>query len=288
MGLHWKRFAPFIFLHTTLALPFFVGVTPTAVFLCVASYVLRMFAITAFYHRYFSHKSFKTKPWVETLFAAIGASACQRGPIWWASMHRNHHKHSDQKNDPHGSSKGFIWIHFKWFLVDQNYATDDAKVKDLLKSPTLVFIDRFDLIFPVLFFLFTGLLGFLLSRYGFEITILQAVVWGFFIPTVLAMHATFCVNSVCHKWGSRRFPTKDQSRNNGLVALLTLGEGWHNNHHFAPGTAKQGFKKTEIDLCYLTLKLMSFFNLVWDLKPVPEHVVTFMNKHNHTESAGMG
>ena len=281
--IHWKRVIPFIFLHATLLLTLVVGVTPMALVVCFISYILRMFAITGFYHRYFSHKSFKAAKWVEILFASIGASACQRGPIWWASMHRRHHLYSDQDQDPHAARKGFVWTHFKWFLINDHFEIDSKRVKDLLKSPGVCFIDRFDMLFPVIYTGLIALLGAYLQSLGYDITPLQAVIWGFFVSTVLVMHATFCVNSLCHIWGKKRFPTKDNSRNNGLVALITLGEGWHNNHHFAPGTAKQGFHWAEVDLCYLCLKFMSLFGLVWDLKPIPEHVAKQLNTAQNSQ-----
>lgn len=267
----WLRVIPFIGIHLGCLLAFSVGVSPLAIFICVFLYLLRMFAITGFYHRYFSHKSFKTSRVLQFIFAVIGAASTQRGPLWWAAHHRTHHRHSDQKKDPHTPNKGFLWSHMGWFLSRENYVADYKRVTDLQKYKELVWLDRYDTAVP--FFLALGLLilGNRLNAYypSLGTSGWQLVVWGYFISTVVLIHATLCINSLAHKVGKRRYATQDQSRNNGFLALVTLGEGWHNNHHYFPASARQGFYWWEVDITFYILKIFSWLGLIWDVRTVP-------------------
>jgi len=272
----WLRVLPFIGLHLACLGVIWVGFSWFALAVALALYVVRMFAITGFYHRYFSHKAFKTSRPMQFLFGVIGAASVQRGPLWWAAHHRHHHRHSDQPEDKHSPLQhGFWWSHMGWFLTKAGFRTDWAAIKDWVKFPELKFLDRFDIFVPVA--LAVGLfgLGALLERYapGLETTGAQLLIWGFFVSTVVLFHATVTINSLSHVFGRRRFETRDTSRNNWLLALLTFGEGWHNNHHHFPGSARQGFRWWEVDFTYYGLKLMSWLGLVWDLKPVPAQVL---------------
>jgi stearoyl-CoA desaturase (Delta-9 desaturase) len=271
----WLRILPFIGLHVACLGVVWVGVSPVAVAVCAASYLLRMFAITGFYHRYFSHRTFKTGRVTQLVFAVLGASATQRGPLWWAAHHRRHHREADGPADPHRPADGFLWSHVGWFLCDRNFTTDRSRVRDWLRYPELRLLDRFDLLVPVAYAAGMYLLGaWLGGRYpSLGTSGAQMLVWGFFISTVLLTHATLLVNSLAHVWGHRRFDTGDDSRNNGVIALLTLGEGWHNNHHRYAGSARQGFYWWQIDACYWLLRLMAACSLVWDLRPVPARVL---------------
>ncbi len=270
----WLRILPFIGLHLACLAVFVVGWSWAAVAVFVASYLVRMFAITAFYHRYFSHRSFKTSRTVQFIFAVIGASATQRGPLWWAAHHRHHHKVADQEADPHAPRHGFWWSHAGWFLSRGHFATDHRQIPDLVKYPELRWLDRYDLAVPVVYAVLLFLLGAVLERVapGLGTNGWQMLVWGYFLSTVVLIHVTLTINSLAHVWGSRRYATRDDSRNNGFLALLTLGEGWHNNHHHFPGSARQGFYWWEIDVSFYMLKLMSWVGLVHDLKPVPETI----------------
>ena len=271
----WLRIIPFIFLHVACLGVFFVGVSPVAILVAVLAYALRMFAITAFYHRYFAHKAFRTSRPVQFVFALLGAAATQRGPMWWAAHHRDHHKQADAEADPHQSSRGFWWSHLGWFLSGENFATRSENVKDWQRYPELRWLDRYDLLVPVAMGLGMFVLGAALERWmpQLQTSGLQMLVWGYFISTVVLMHATLLVNSMAHRVGHRRFATSDQSRNNWWLALLTFGEGWHNNHHRYAGAARQGFYWWQIDVSYLVLRAMAAFGLVWDLKPVPQRVL---------------
>jgi stearoyl-CoA desaturase (delta-9 desaturase) len=271
----WLRAAPFVFLHVACLAVFWVGVSPVAVGVAVALYAIRMFALTGFYHRYFSHRTFRTSRTVQFVFALIGASCVQRGPLWWAAHHRHHHRHADTELDPHSPSvKGFLWSHAGWFLTPAAFRTNLERVPDLKTFAELRWLDRFDTAIPVVLAVLLYGLGVLLHHVEpqWGTTGGQMLVWGFFISTVVLFHATVTINSLAHRFGRRRFDTGDDSRNNLWLALLTFGEGWHNNHHFYPGSARQGFRWWEVDLTWYGLKLLAALGLVWELKPVPAWV----------------
>lgn len=275
--IEFLRILPFILLHLACFTVFFVGFSTTALIIAVLLYALRMFAITGFYHRYFAHKAFKTSRFVQFIFAFLAASSAQRGPLWWASHHRHHHANSDKPEDSHSPvQRGFFWSHISWFLTNKNFNSKNERVKDLLVYPELKFLDRFDVIAPLFLAVSLYALGAALEIYAphLQTSGLQLLVWGFAISTVVLYHMTFTVNSLAHVWGKRRFNTSDQSRNNSLIALLTLGEGWHNNHHHFPSAARQGFYWWEIDLTYYGLKILSALGLIWDLRKVPAEVLS--------------
>lgn len=259
----WVRVIPFIGMHVACLAVFWVGWSVTAVAVAFGLYVVRMFAVTGFYHRYFSHRTFTTTRAGQFVFALIGASAVQRGPLWWAAHHRKHHRHSDTELDAHSPRHhGFWWAHMGWITSPSNFATDLEAVPDLAKYPELRFLDRFDILVPVLLAVTLFLVG------GG-----QLLVWGFFISTVFLFHGTSFINSLAHVMGRRRYVTGDDSRNSFILAVITLGEGWHNNHHKYPGAARQGFFWWELDLTYYGLKLLSWLGVLWDLRPVPRRLL---------------
>lgn len=274
-SIDWWRVLPFVLLHLALIGLIWVGWSPFAVGFAIVMYVLRMFAITGFYHRYFAHKTFQTSRISQFVFALIGATAVQRGPLWWAAHHRAHHVHSDQPQDVHSPHQhGFIWSHLGWFLSHANFQTRLERVKELAQFRELQLLDRFDSLIPLLLAAGIYALGALLERTmpGLHTNGLQLLEWGFVVSTIAVYHATFCVNSLAHVWGSRRYLTRDHSRNNWLIALFTFGEGWHNNHHHFPGSAKQGFYWWEIDLTYYGLSVLAALGIIWNVKRVPVHV----------------
>ena len=229
--------------------------------LALGSYFARMVVVTAAYHRYFSHRSFKTSRVFQLLLAVGAQSAGERGVIWWASHHRWHHKHSDTPRDVHSPRlRGFWYSHVGWVLSSSWNETEPALVKDLERFPELRFLNRgFMEIVPM-----AALgLGFLLLG-G-----LHTFVWGFLVSSVLLWHGTFLVNSVAHVFGRRRYNTSDDSRNSFLLAVLTSGEGWHNNHHRFPISARQGIRWWEIDVTYYVLWLLACFGIIWDLRRPP-------------------
>lgn len=272
----WTRALPFALLHAGCLGVAWTGVSPVALAVAAALYALRMFALTGFYHRYFSHRTFRTSRAMQLVFAILGASCAQRGPLWWAAHHRHHHRHADDDQDLHSPARhGFWWSHMGWFLTPRAFATDLARVPDLRRYRELRWLDRFDAAVPIALALLCYALGAALERLapGLGTSGPQMLVWGFFISTVALFHATVTINSLAHRYGKRRYDTADDSRNNAWLALLTFGEGWHNNHHFYPGSARQGFRAREIDLTWYGLRLLAATGLIWDLKPVPAWVL---------------
>lgn len=266
---------PIVLIHVICFGALWTGWSWTAVGIAVALYWLRMFAITAFYHRYFSHRTFRTHRAIQFAFALLGTSSAQRGPLWWAAHHREHHRHSDHEPDPHSPGwRGVLWSHTAWFLTEKGRATNWKTIPDWRRFPELIWLDRYHLIGPFLLIATLFVAGALLGAWAPSLSTgpLQLVVWGFGVSTVALYHASFTVNSVAHMLGSRRFATGDDSRNNWFLALITLGEGWHNNHHYYPGTVRQGFYWWEFDPAYWALRVMSWVGLVWDLRPVPKRV----------------
>jgi stearoyl-CoA desaturase (delta-9 desaturase) len=270
----WVRIVPFVALHLACLGVLWVGFSAVAVVVCVAGYLLRMFAITAFYHRYFAHRTFQLSRPVQFLAAVIGASATQRGPLWWAAHHRHHHKAADRPEDPHTPTQGFWWSHMGWFLSRRHFAADLDQVPDLARFPELRWLDRYDLLVPAAYAVAMFGLGAMLDSVapGLGTNGWQMLVWGYFISTVILIHVTLTINSVAHCWGTRRYATRDQSRNNALLAVLTLGEGWHNNHHHFPGSARQGFYWWEIDISYYVLRMLNSIGIVSNLKSVPDSI----------------
>jgi stearoyl-CoA desaturase (delta-9 desaturase) len=268
----WLRCIPFVILHVGCLGAIWAGWSWFAVGTAAFLYFARMFAVTGFFHRYFSHRTFSTSRAWQFVLAVWGGTCVQRGALWWAYTHRHHHQHSDEVVDKHSPGQhGFLWAHIGWITSAKNFPTDYRRVKDLAKFPELVFLNRFDALVPFLFALFLfGLGKFLEVKFpNLGTSGWQLLVWGFFISTTALFHGTACINSMAHVWGNKRYETGDDSRNSFLLSLITLGEGWHNNHHKHMGTVRQGFYWWELDITFYLLKLMSWTGLIWDLRPVP-------------------
>jgi stearoyl-CoA desaturase (delta-9 desaturase) len=254
---------PFVLVHLACFAAIWTGVTAEALVLCVVLYVVRMFGVTAGYHRYFSHRSFKTSRVGQFLLAVLAQSSAQRGVIWWAAIHRHHHLHSDTELDVHSPRhRGFLYSHVGWIFSRRNDEVDYSTVPDLTRYPELVWLERHPYfvatVLAVGCFLFAGWPG---------------LVVGFFWSTVLLYHGSFMINSLAHVHGTQRYLTGDDSRNNWWLALITMGEGWHNNHHAYQRSTRQGFRWWEIDPTYYILKVLSWFRVVWDLGEPPPDVV---------------
>lgn len=266
----WARSIPFLVLHLLCFAVIWVGASPIAVWTAVGLYFFRMFAITGFLHRYFSHKTFSTSRGFQFVMALWAATSVQRGALWWACTHRHHHKHSDEDDDKHSPVvDGFWWSHVGWITAKKNFPTDYNKITDLAKYPELVFLNRFDVLIPLLCAAGLFGVGAGLEALGHATNGPQLLVWGI-ISTVVLFHGTACINSLAHVWGTKRFlTTGDESRNSFILTLITLGEGWHNNHHRYQATTRQGFYWWEFDPTYYGLKVMSWLGLIWGLKGVP-------------------
>jgi stearoyl-CoA desaturase (delta-9 desaturase) len=258
---NWRSSLPFLGFHLLPLLVIFTGVTSTAIVLLVVTFTVRMFFITAGYHRYFAHRSYKLGRAAQFVMAFGGGTATQKGMLWWSGHHRNHHRFADTERDIHSPRKGFWWSHVGWFLCDKYSKTNYDAIKDFARYPELRFLDKHDWIAPWSL----GVACFLIGGWS-------GLVLGFFLSTVLLWHTTFLVNSAAHVFGRRRYETEDTSRNSVVVALLTSGEGWHNNHHHYPSSARQGFFWWEIDTTYYALKLLSYVGIVRDLRQPPRRV----------------
>lgn len=248
--------ARFVLLHLASLSVLFVPFELSSLAWFAGSYVVRMFGITAGYHRYFSHRSFKLGRLTQFVLAVLAQSSGQKGVLWWAAHHRDHHRHSDGPDDVHSPRHGFWWSHVGWILSSRRDSYDRARVADFARFPELRWLDRFHWV-PLL------LCGALTWWAGGA----PAFAWGFLLSTVALYHATFAINSIAHIWGTRPFATNDDSRNNVWLALLTLGEGWHNNHHHCRSSCRQGVRWWEIDLTYVALRALAAVGLAWDLRP---------------------
>jgi len=231
--------------------------------LLLVTFWVRMFAITAGYHRYFSHRTFRTSRAFQLVLAVLGTTAVQKGPLWWAGIHRLHHRYSDQPGDPHSPRQnGFWYAHTRWIDDDRWVPTPFAQIRDLARYPELRWLNRHHYAAPL------ALAAVLLLAGGWS-----AFLWGFALSTVLLWHSTYTINSLAHRWGTRRYETGDDSRNNWVLALLTFGEGWHNNHHRYMASARQGFFWWEVDVSYYLLRGLAALGLVWDLREPPSELL---------------
>ncbi len=266
---------PFFLLHTACLLVFWAGFSWTAVGVFALTYFGRMFGITGGFHRYFAHRTYKTSRVFQFIMGFIGSASAQMGPLWWAAHHRHHHRYSDQPEDFHSpKERGFWWAHIGWILCPKYDKTNWKNIRDFAKYPELRWLDYYHIVAPVslavgLFYLGV-LVNYLFPQLG--TSGLQFLVWGFFISTVVLYHCTFSINTLCHMIGTQRFKTDDDSRNSLILALITMGEGWHNNHHRYPGSERQGFYWWEIDLTHYILRILSCFGIVWDLRRPPETI----------------
>lgn len=277
----------FLFMHAACLLVFWTGVSAVAVGVCLALYVVRMFAITAGFHRLFAHRTYRTGRIFQFLIAFTGTASYQKGPLWWSAHHRRHHLHADTENDLHSPLTHTLWrSHVGWFLSRGSQVTEWKLIPNLMKYRDLRFLDRYYSLPPILLAISVFLLGAALQRYapGLGTSAWQMLVWGFFVSTVLLYHGTFTVNSLAHIFGARRFDTPDNSRNNFFVALITLGEGWHNNHHYYPSSERQGFYWWELDVSHYTLRVLSWLGIVWDLRTPPANVVPLRGSATSNDS----
>jgi stearoyl-CoA desaturase (delta-9 desaturase) len=248
--------------HATPLLAFVTGVSVRAVVLCVALYVVRMFFVTAGFHCYFSHRSYRLGRVAQAVFAYGGLTAAQKGPLWWAGTHRRHHWRPDGPDDVHSPRDGLWWSHVGWLLTDSFDATDAALVEEFADHPEIRWMNDHDWVGPIPLAIGCWLVA------GWS-----GLVVGFFCSTLLLWHATFLVNSAAHRWGRRRYPTPDDSRNNVVVAFLTLGGGWHNNHHRYPASARHGHRWWELDVTFTVLRLLAKVGIVTQLRNPPAHVL---------------
>jgi stearoyl-CoA desaturase (delta-9 desaturase) len=263
--------------HLGCLLIIWSGTSWIAIATCIALYFVRMFGITAGYHRYFSHRTYKTSRFFQFVLAFLGATAGQKGPLWWAAHHRQHHRVADTVHDVHSPVVlGFWEAQIGWGYARQDEAANEAGVPDLAKFPELRFLEYYAIIPPVTLAILLVGFGTLLKSYAPQLhtSAFQMLAWGFFVSTVVLFHGTSTINSLAHIIGSRRFDTKDNSRNNFWLALITMGEGWHNNHHYYPSSEQQGFYWWEIDMSHYILTILSWLGIIWDVQKPPQKIYT--------------
>lgn len=248
----------FLLLHAGVVAVWWVPLTWQGLAWLAGTYTLRMFGVTAGYHRYFGHRSYRLSRTGQFLMAFLAQTSAQKGVLWWAAHHRQHHRESDREADVHSPHRrGFWWAHVGWVLSNDYDEFDPRAVRDLARYPELVWLNRHHWVPTVVFGATVAAIG------GWT-----AFVWGYVVSTVVLYHGTFAINSLAHVWGTRRFETPDESRNNWWLALVTLGEGWHNNHHHSPGSCRQGHRWWELDITYLLLRALSWIGVATDLRPV--------------------
>ncbi|WP_224370687.1 acyl-CoA desaturase [Hyalangium versicolor] len=273
--INWLASIPFFGVHLMCLFVFYVGAKPVDLLVCLGLYVVRMWGITAGYHRYFSHRAYKTNRFFQFILALVGSTSVQKGVLWWAANHRHHHRESDTEADIHSPvQKGFWWSHMGWILCDKYGETKYDSIKDFARFPELRLLNRFHLVPGIALAVALYFIG------GFSM-----LVWGFFVSTTLLWHGTFTINSLSHIFGRRRYRTTDTSKNNWLLALITLGEGWHNNHHYYQNTANQGWFWWEVDFSYYSLKVLSWLRVVSDLRTPTEAVKYAYKKYTPEQQA---
>lgn len=252
----------FVGFHCLPLLAIATGVSWGAAIFCAVMYFMTMFGVTAGYHRYLSHRTFRTSRVFQFILAFLGTLSLQKGALWWAANHRDHHRYSDEQEDLHSPvQRGFWWSHIGWIMSSHYQETRWERIKDFAKFPELVWLNTY---WVVVYISMCALVFFTLGA--------QYLVWGCFIGVLLTMHSTFCVNSVLHMWGKQVYKTPDQSRNNFLVALITLGEGFHNNHHYYPASAAQGFHWWQIDVTYYILCVLQKLGIIWSLRTPSDRI----------------
>jgi stearoyl-CoA desaturase (delta-9 desaturase) len=272
----WGGSIAFFGVHVIGLFAWVTGVSWAAIAMCFFMYYFRMFAITGIYHRYFSHRSYKTSRWFQFVMGFWGTSCGQQGPLWWAAHHRHHHKYSDTPEDIHSPGlRGFWWSHWGWVICKRYAPTNEEAVKDLAKFPELKFINKHHGLAPFILAVAIFFFGTFLEHAapGLHTNGMQMLAWGFFTSTTLLYHGTFTINSLSHVFGKKRFETGDDSKNNFILSLITMGEGWHNNHHKFPYAESQGIYWWEIDMSHYILTAFSWVGLVWDIQKHPKELI---------------
>jgi stearoyl-CoA desaturase (delta-9 desaturase) len=265
LSLSTLSFTIFWLVQASAFLVFFVPFSAGLLALWAASHFLRAIGLTLAFHRYFAHRAFQMNRVVRFFWAFVGTAAMQKGPLWWAGHHVNHHRFADREGDPHSPAvSGVYYAHVGWFLNDVKHQRIDVTnpvIRDFSSAPEIAFLDRY-------FFLPPLLLALAMFAWGG----MTWLVWGFCLPTVTLAHATFAINTVNHMFGTRRFETIDDSRNNALTAFFAVGEGWHNNHHRYQRAARNGFYWWEFDPTWYVIRAMAAVGLAWDVQPVPARI----------------
>ena len=255
--------------HLACLAAFYTGISLTAVIVAFIAYVMRGMGVTTGFHRLLAHRSFKTNRVVQFMFALAGSLAVQGGPLWWVAHHREHHAETDTERDIHSPVIHGLWrSHMGWMMTDAAFNEKGTNSRDLHKFPEIKFLQRYYVWLIVAQIAgFYGLGAWLSGAFpDLGTSGAQLVVWGFFISTVFTWHVTFMVNSVCHRWGGQPYDTGDASTNNIFIGIFAFGEGWHNNHHFYPSSARHGLRWWQLDVTWYLIRVMQAVGLVSDAK----------------------
>jgi stearoyl-CoA desaturase (Delta-9 desaturase) len=265
---HVSFVSPLILVHLACALIFVVGISSVAIGVFLFSTTLQVLGVTMGYHRLLAHRSFKTSRVFQFVLALLGVLAAQNGPLWWVGHHRHHHRYADTEYDPHSPSRGFFWSHMGWLFSPSCVRVRRHLVADLIRYPELVQLERYAYvaIFGYLSLLYIAGEAWQTWDPYAGTSGLQFVVWGVILSTVWVYHSVWSANSFCHRFGFRRYPTRDHSRNNFIVSIITFGDGWHHNHHYCPNSARHGFRWWEIDINFAVLRLLRWLGVVWELR----------------------
>jgi fatty-acid desaturase len=258
-GINWITTIAMVAFHIAAVAAFFYIDTGAIIAAVVLYFVAGMLGIGMAYHRLLTHRSYKTPKWMEYFLTLCATLALEGGPIFWVATHRVHHQKSDRDGDPHTPREGSFWAHMGWIIMGQGLHQETALlaryVPDLAKDKFHVALTKWHWVPQVV-------VGLALLAYGG----IPYVLWGTGFRTVFGLHTTWLVNSATHLWGSRRYQTRDDSTNNWWVALLTFGEGWHNNHHAHPTSARHGLAWYEVDLNWIGISTLKALGLAWDIK----------------------
>ena len=258
-ALNWQTTSALVILHIGAVGALFMFNWPSVLVAFALYWIGVGFGISLGYHRLHTHRSYKVPRFLEYFFAVCGTITLEGGPIFWVATHRIHHQHSDHEGDPHTPRDGGWWAHIGWLLFGETKHSNTRLMSkyapDLAKDPFYVWLNNYHWV-PMI----------VLSVVLFAIGGLPMFLWGICFRVTFGLHATWLVNSVTHMWGTRRFATRDDSRNNWWVALLTFGEGWHNNHHAHPTSARHGLAWYEVDFTWMTLQVLKFFGIAKNIR----------------------
>ena len=271
--LNVSRVATAIVVHLVAMTAPFVYSWWGLMFFVLSTFVILQFGLTLGYHRLLSHRSYQTHPVVRRIFATLGCLSAQAGPISWAATHRFHHRHADGDQDPHSPKQGLAWAHMIWVFYHHPELRKASFILagDLSSDPFLCFLERHRSCVNGVFAL--GVFGLGIIIIDGWVGGVSLLVWGVCLRVVVLWHLTFLVNSAAHTWGYRNYRTPDQSRNLWWLALLLLGDGWHNNHHADPRAAAHGHRWFELDITYAMIAIMAKLGLVWSVRPVSRQMI---------------
>jgi stearoyl-CoA desaturase (delta-9 desaturase) len=286
---------PFLGLLAAIVLLWGHGIGWLDLLMLIGLYSFTILGVTIGFHRMFTHRALQGGPALRFILGVAGSMSAQGPVLEWCAMHRRHHQHSDREGDPHsphlhdgglaGMLKGMAHAHFGWLFAPEPEGLAKS-VADLLADPVLVFVDRFFWVWMMLGWIVPGIVGGLVSHSW--LGALEGLLWGGLVRTFLLHHVTWSINSVCHIWGTRPFGVTDESRNNALFGVLAFGEGWHNNHHAFPTSARHGLAWWQLDLTYVVIRILAAMKLVWNVRVPPASAMRAKRRNDLRSASSPG